>query len=462
MPVIATNLTYLLAAAFFILGIKLLASPRTAVRGNALAAVGMLLAVVVTLLDRKVLGFGAIAGGMAIGGAAGAWAALRVKMTAMPQMVALLNGLGGGASVCVAGAAMVNAHSDSALEVVQVIAGAASGLIGGVTFWGSLLAYGKLDEWRWASRLPSGAWWRAVNGLLLLACMVFAVLLVKNPEEAWTYWALVGTASVLGMTMVAPIGGADMPVVIALLNSYSGVAGAFTGFILGNNALIISGALVGASGLILCQIMCRAMNRSLASVMLGAGAATGGGSSADEVYGGRVKSTSPEEVAMLLESAGKVVIVPGYGLAVAQAQHVVQEISSLLTSKGAKVIFAIHPVAGRMPGHMNVLLAEAKVPYEQMQEMDEVNAGIEQADVVLVVGANDVVNPDARTNPRSVIAGMPIINADLARSVVVVKRSLSPGFAGIPNPLFASDNCTMLFADADKGLREVVVSLKGG
>ena len=461
MPVIATNLTYLLAAAFFILGIKLLASPRTAVRGNALAAVGMLLAVVVTLLDRKVLGFGAIAGGMAIGGAAGAWAALRVKMTAMPQMVALLNGLGGGASVCVAGAAMVNAHSDSALEVVQVIAGAASGLIGGVTFWGSLLAYGKLDEWRWASRLPSA----------LVACRQrpaaagvhgFRGASCEKPRRGVDLLGPGGPASVLGMTMVAPIGGADMPVVIALLNSYSGVAGAFTGFILGNNALIISGALVGASGLILCQIMCRAMNRSLASVMLGAGAATGGGSSADEVYGGRVKSTSPEEVAMLLESAGKVVIVPGYGLAVAQAQHVVQEISSLLTSKGAKVIFAIHPVAGRMPGHMNVLLAEAKVPYEQMQEMDEVNAGIEQADVVLVVGANDVVNPDARTNPRSVIAGMPIINADLARSVVVVKRSLSPGFAGIPNPLFASDNCTMLFADADKGLREDVVSLKGG
>jgi NAD(P) transhydrogenase subunit beta len=462
MPVIVTNLTYLLAASLFIVGIKLLSSPRTAVRGNMLAAVGMLLAVVVTLLDRQVLGYGAIAGGMALGAGAGAWAALRVKMTAMPQMVALLNGLGGGASVCVAGAAMVNAHSDTSLEVVQVIAGSASGLIGAVTFWGSLLAYGKLDEWKWASRLPGGVGWRVANGTLLLVCIVLAVMLVRTPENAWFYWALVGAASVLGVTMVAPIGGADMPVVIALLNSYSGVAGAFTGFVLGNNALIISGALVGASGLILCQIMCRAMNRSLGSVLMGSSAATGNASSADDVYGGRVKSTSPDEVAMLLESAARVVIVPGYGLAVAQAQHVVQEISALLTARGAKVVFAIHPVAGRMPGHMNVLLAEAKVPYEQMLEMDEVNAGIEQVDVVLVVGANDVVNPDGRTNPGSPIAGMPIINVDLARSVVVVKRSLSPGFAGIPNPLFAADNCMMLFADADKGLREVVVALKGG
>ena len=291
-------------------------------------------------------------------------------------------------------------------------------------------------------------------------CVHYAFLM--NPDSAWIYWALFLIALVVGVFLVMPIGGADMPVVICLLNSYSGLAAAATGFVISNTVLIIAGSLVGASGLILTRIMCVAMNRSLTNVLFGVMAEAGEGPSADEIYAGRVKSTTPEEVAMLFDGARRALIVPGYGMAVAQAQHVVRDLANVLEAKGVDVEFGIHPVAGRMPGHMNVLLAEADVPYDKLKEMDEVNSTMEQVDVVMVIGANDVVNPDARENPESPIAGMPIINVDKAKTVVVVKRSLNPGFAGIVNPLFAADNCLMMFGDGKKAVLELVGALKDG
>jgi NAD(P) transhydrogenase subunit beta len=301
-----------------------------------------------------------------------------------------------------------------------------------------------------------------LNALLGLSALALAALLVASPENALLYWALLGVASLLGVLTVIPIGGADMPVVISLLNSYSGLAACATGFVLSNNMLIIAGSLVGASGLILTQIMCKAMNRSLANVLFGGvgGVAAGPVSKADDVYGGKVKAASAEEIAILLESARRVVVVPGYGLAVSQAQHAARDLSRLLESRGAEVEYAIHPVAGRMPGHMNVLLAEADVPYEKLKEMDEINPGFAQTDVTIVIGANDVVNPVARTDPSSPIAGMPILDVDKSKTVVVIKRSLSPGFAGIPNPLFAADNTLMFFADGKKALLELIAAVK--
>ena len=290
--------------------------------------------------------------------------------------------------------------------------------------------------------------------------LALAVWVVIDPTSSLAYWLLVAVASVLGVLLVIPIGGADMPVVVALLNSYSGLAAAATGFVLSNNVLIITGSLVGASGLILTQIMCKAMNRSLTNVLFGVLAPVGGGASADEVYAGRVKSASPEEVALLFDAARRVAIVPGYGMAVSQAQHPVASLAGILESRGVSVEYAIHPVAGRMPGHMNVLLAEADVPYESLKDMDEINPSIDQVDVALVIGANDVVNPLARTDPSSPIAGMPIIDVDKAKTVVIIKRSLSPGFAGIPNPLFALDNSLMLFGDGKKMVQDMITALK--
>ncbi len=298
----------------------------------------------------------------------------------------------------------------------------------------------------------------ALNILLGIACVALGVMIVRDPSNMLPYWILVGVSSILGFTLTLPIGGADMPVVIALLNSYSGLAAAATGFVLSNNVLIIAGSLVGASGIILSEIMCRAMNRSLANVLFGRFTAAEG-ASADDVYAGKVKATSAEEVAMLFDTAQRVVIVPGYGMAVSQAQHAVRDLMNLLESRGIEVEFAIHPVAGRMPGHMNVLLAEANVDYDKLKEMDEINPTMETVDVCIVIGANDVVNPVAR-DPKSIIAGMPIIDVDKARTVVVVKRSLSPGFAGIPNPLFAADNTLMLFADAKKAVMDMIGAVK--
>jgi NAD(P) transhydrogenase subunit beta len=456
-----TNLAYLLSAVLFIFAFKGLAHPRTAVRGNQMGALGMLIAVVTTLFDKHILSFETIIGGVIVGGALGAILAIRVEMTAMPQLVALLNGFGGGASVFVAGAALLEAGVLSDAPPLQLaVATVLSGLIGSVTFWGSAVAFAKLQGIRWVTDLRFGGQ-HLINGLLLTAAIACAVPVIMDPTNVLFYWAVVAIAAVLGLLVVIPIGGADMPVVICLLNSYSGLAASMTGFALGNNGLIISGSLVGASGLILTKTMCKAMNRSMTNVLFGVMA---GGVAADEdsVYAGKVKSTSPEEVAMLLDDVRRVVIVPGYGLAVSQAQHIVRDLTNLLEARGVVVEFGIHPVAGRMPGHMNVLLAEADIPYEKMIEMDAINPTMVETDVVIVIGANDVVNPSARTDPNSPIAGMPVIDVDKARTVIVVKRSLSPGFAGIPNPLFAAPNTLMLFGDGKKAMMDLVAAIKEG
>ena len=453
------NLVYLVAAVCFILAFKGLAHPRTAVRGNLTGALGMLLAVVVTLLDRNIVGYQAILAGMGLGAAVGATLALSVRMTGMPEMVALLNGFGGGASVLVAGAALAQGSVASGVSLTQMsVATVFSGLVGAVTFFGSLIAFSKLREYKWASVLHFKGQ-QALNSLLLLGALGLGAMIIDDPTRMTAYGGLVAVAALLGVLVVMPIGGADMPVVICLLNSYSGLAAAATGFVLNNNGLIIAGSLVGASGLILTRIMCRAMNRSMTNVLFGVMAA-GEGQSADEVYGGKVKSASPEEVAMLLETARRVVIVPGYGLAVSQAQHAVRDLANLLEQRNVEVEYGIHPVAGRMPGHMNVLLAEVSIPYEQVKAMEEINSTFAQTDVVLVIGANDVVNPMARTDPNCPIAGMPILDVDFAKTVVVIKRSLSPGFAGIPNPLFAADNALMLFGDGKKAMLDLITAVK--
>ena len=454
---IIRNLCYLLAASLFIFGIKGLGHPRTAVRGNLLGALGMLLAIVVTLVDREILGWGWIIAGLVIGTGVGVVMAVRIQMTAMPQLVALYNGFGGIASALVAGAFVAEAADSRQVAVATI----ASGIIGAVTFSGSVLAFAKLQGLV-SGRPNTNPLFKVGNLASTLAAFAVGYAFLMSPDSAWIYWALFLIALVVGVFLVMPIGGADMPVVICLLNSYSGLAAAATGFVISNNVLIIAGSLVGASGLILTRIMCVAMNRSLTNVLFGVMAEAGEGPSADEIYAGRVKSTTPEEVAMLFDGARRALIVPGYGMAVAQAQHVVRDLANVLEAKGVDVEFGIHPVAGRMPGHMNVLLAEADVPYDKLKAMDEVNSTMEQVDVVMVIGANDVVNPDARENPESPIAGMPIINVDKAKTVVVVKRSLNPGFAGIVNPLFAADNCLMMFRDGKKAVLELVGALKEG
>ncbi len=467
------NLAYLIAAILFIVGLKGLTHPRTAVRGNLMGAVGMMIAIVATLLHFQVLDWWQILVGVVIGSSIGAWFALKVEMTAMPQMVAMFNGFGGIASVLVAGAALIQAQPDFALsEPAQLaikfnaaqmsIAIAATGVIGAVTFWGSLLAYAKLEGFKW---IPDGKFFpgqQFANAALFVICIGLSVLIFFFPGHQYLYWLLAIFASLLGIGLVQPIGGADMPVVIALLNSYSGLAGAATGFVLGNNVLIVAGSLVGASGIILTKIMCKAMNRSLANVVFCTMGPTSDTPDADSVYAGKIKQTSAEEVAMLFDGARRVVIVPGYGLAVSQAQHAVRDLMNLLEERDVEVEFAIHPVAGRMPGHMNVLLAEADVPYDKLKEMDAINPTMEQVDVAIVIGANDVVNPVARTDPKSPIAGMPIIDVDKARTVIMIKRSLSPGFAGIPNPLFAADNTLMFFSDAKKAMIELTAAIKEG
>jgi NAD(P) transhydrogenase subunit beta len=461
------NLAYLVAAILFILAFKLLSHPRSAKRGNLLGALGMLIAIVATLghehVEQNLRSYLVILAGMALGGAIGAVMALRVKMTAMPQMVALLNGFGGMASLLVAGAELIEQRPEMLVPYNQyVIATGASGLIGAVTFWGSLVAFLKLEE-KWLTGkpvvLPAH---QAINALLAVLVLLLGGWLASDPSATSAYWLIVALASVLGVLLTIPIGGADMPVVICLLNSYSGLAAAATGFVLDNNMLIIAGSLVGSSGIILTKIMCKAMNRSLTNVLFGAVGQTAGQVRGDDPYAGKVKSTSPDELAMVLETARRVVIVPGYGMAVAQAQHAVRDLANLLEARGCEVEYAIHPVAGRMPGHMNVLLAEANVPYDKLKEMDQINPTFEQTDVAIVIGANDVVNPLARTDPKSPIAGMPILDVDKARTVVVVKRSLSSGFAGIPNPLFAADNTLMLFGDGKKAIMELTAALKAG
>ena len=457
MKELLVNVAYLVAASLFIFGLKGLSHPKTAVRGNLLGATGMLIAVVVTLLDKRIVDFTMIIAGLVIGALIGTVLALKVEMTAMPQLVAVFNGLGGGASALVAGSAL---YENPSPDAIFVSASVASGIIGAVTFFGSGVAFAKLQGLM-KERPIRYKGEQIVKALMAIVALLLGVILVLNPSVLPLYWIMLAVSSVLGVLLTIAIGGADMPVVIALLNSYSGLAASATGFVLENNALIISGSLVGASGIILTNLMCKAMNRSLLNVLFGGFGEVKAGPE-DDIYEGKVKATSPEEVALLLEGARRVVIVPGYGMAVAQAQYAVRDLFNLLESRGTEVDFAIHPVAGRMPGHMNVLLAEVDIPYEKMKELEEANPLFEQTDVVIVIGANDVVNPLAQTDPKSPIAGMPVLEVWKAKTVVVIKRSLSPGFAGIPNPLFAMDNTLMLFADAKKAVQEIVNALKEG
>ncbi|MDE0625680.1 MAG: NAD(P)(+) transhydrogenase (Re/Si-specific) subunit beta [Bryobacterales bacterium] len=448
------NTAYLLAAVLFILGLKGLTSPRTAVRGNFLGAMGMLLAAVATLADRQIVSYETIALGIAIGAVIGLIWAVRVQMTAMPQLVAAFNGFGGGASALVAGAAVFMPGAISGVPEIQVhVSGVLSAFIGSATLSGSLIAWAKLQGvLRWQ---PRGLAMQAVSSGSALAGIALGVCYVVDPTALWAFGGLCALAVVYGVLLTVSVGGADMPVIIALLNSCSGLAAAATGFVLGNNVLIISGSLVGASGFILTQIMCKAMNRSLWDVLRGdLGEAAAKGATTD-VYTGRIKSTSPEEAALILDTARIVTVVPGYGMAVAQAQHAVRDFANLVESRGGEVRYAIHPVAGRMPGHMNVLLAEADVPYDRLYDMDTINPLFAETDVAIVLGANDVVNPAARDEPGSPIYGMPILDVDKAQVVLMIKRSLSPGFAGIPNLLFTRDNTLMMFDDAKKAMQDL-------
>jgi H+-translocating NAD(P) transhydrogenase subunit beta len=456
-PPIVLELAYIVSAVLFILGLKRLGSPATAPRGNALAAGAMLLAVVATLLDRSIISWEIIIIGLLAGSLIGVILARTVKMTAMPQLVGVFNGFGGGASALVASAELLGTNAMDPVPMAAGIAAAAGILVGTVTFSGSFVAFGKLQGFV-PGRPLTYPLQKTANFLLFLGVLGAGVWLAGFSQAPDVIALLAVVAFVLGILLVIPIGGADMPVVISLLNSYSGLAASAAGFVLGNQLLVLAGALVGAAGLILTQLMCRAMNRSLANVAFGA---FGGGEGiATEDDGDKtVRRTTPDEAALLLAYASSVVIVPGYGLAVAQAQHDVRKLTDLLKERGVRVRFAIHPVAGRMPGHMNVLLAEADVPYDLLLDLDDVNPEFEQTDVVVVVGANDVVNPVAR-EPGSAIAGMPILDVDRARNVIVVKRSLSPGFAGIDNPLFYMDRTLMLFSDAQEAMAALAREVK--
>ncbi len=442
------NFAYVVSAVLFIFGLKMLGSPATARRGNLLSSLGMLIAVVAGLTDFGIVSYEYIIGGMILGTIIGALAARLVAMTSMPEMVALFNGSGGAASLLVGWATLYGGDITTFTAVTVLLAI----LIGGVTFTGSLIAYGKLSETiNSAAVVFTGQ--RIVNSLILLGIVVCGYLFAMDPtpDSQWLY-AMLGLAMVLGIMAVIPIGGADMPVVISLLNSYSGLAACAAGFAINNNILIVAGSLVGAAGIILTQIMCKAMNRSLTNVLFsGFGAVKQG-----KAIEGEVKPISVEDAYYLFEAASNVCFVPGYGMAVAQAQHVVKELGEILENNGAEVSYAIHPVAGRMPGHMNVLLAEADVPYEQLVEMDEINPRIENVDICVVIGANDVVNPSAREDPDSPIYGMPIINVDKARTVFVLKRSMASGFSGVDNPLFFGENTRMLFGDAKESIAGVV------
>jgi NAD(P) transhydrogenase subunit beta len=445
------NLSYTAAAVLFILGLKFLGSPATARRGNTLSALGMLLAVVVTLLDQTIIDYRWILLGIVIGGLIGTLAARLVAMTAMPEMVALFNGFGGLASLLVGWVALAQSQPESFLLLTIFL----SVLIGGVTFTGSLVAWGKLSE-----KLPGRPilfrGQRLVNAGLLLANFACGAMFVLYPEQPFWLFLAVLLSTTLGVMTVIPIGGADMPVIISLLNSYSGLAACAAGFAINNNILIVAGSLVGASGIILTNIMCKAMNRTLANVLFSGFGAAGG--TTDKIEG-EITALTTEDAYYVLEAAQSVVIIPGYGMAVAQAQYVVKELQLLLEKNGCEVVYAIHPVAGRMPGHMNVLLAEADVPYDLLLEMDEVNPRMENFDVAIVIGANDVVNPAAREIPGSPIYGMPIINADYARTVFVLKRSMASGFAGLDNPLFYRKNNRMIFGDAKETLGKLVREL---
>jgi len=452
--------SYLLAAVLFILGLKLLGSAKTARKGNLYSMFGMGLAIVITLMISGIIGPVQIIIGLVIGGLIGGVWAKRIEMTAMPQMVALFNGFGGIASTLVAYSEYMSPSSLPVTLDVQITV-VLSLIIGTVTFTGSLIAYAKLQGIMRGAPLVLPMH-QALNFLLLVAAVAFGVMTVLEPGVQLWPLLVIATAAVFGVTFVIPIGGADMPVVIALLNSYSGLAASATGFVLHNNILIIAGALVGASGIILSQLMCEAMNRSLFNVLFGAvGTDDSGGTSTGPA--GEQKTVTrytAEDAAMIMDTVQSVIIVPGYGLAVAQAQHVLHEMEELLVAKGIDVKYAIHPVAGRMPGHMNVLLAEANVSYDRLYEMDDINDDFQNTDVALIIGANDVVNPSARTKKNSPLYGMPILNVDYARTVMFVKRSLGAGFAGEANPLFFDDKTMMVFGDAKAVVTNLVKALK--
>jgi len=458
---IVSYLVYLIASILFIFGIKKLGSPKTARQGNFLSSLGMFLAVVITLFDQRVLTFEYIIIGIIVGSAIGAVMALKVPMTGMPQMVGLLNGFGGGASALVAFAEYYHIiNITDGLEISTGVTIVLSVLIGAVTFTGSLIAFGKLQGIV-TGKVVKYPLQNPINILLIIVVFVAGVYLVINPSNDTLLLAIVGISLVLGVLLVLPIGGADMPVAVSLLNSYSGLAASMTGFILQNNMLIIAGALVGASGIILTLIMCRGMNRSLMNVVLGGWEDAGAGGAAP-VDGpqGDAKSVDAEELAMILDSAQNVVIVPGYGMAVAQAQHAVRDLTNILEKKNINVRFAIHPVAGRMPGHMNVLLAEAQVSYDKLFALEDINDDFPNVDVALIIGANDVVNPAARHDQNSPIYGMPILNVDYAKTVVVNKRSLNVGYAGIQNELFFFPNTLMFFGSAKEAVNKLVNEIK--
>jgi len=457
-----SDLLYLISIVTFILALRFLSNPATARRGNQIGAAGMLVAIVVTWIKAGHISWWAIVIGMVIGGGFGAVAARKVKMTAMPQMVALFNGVGGGAAALIALAELHRILPPPGTPTDDVsLAIVLSALIGSISFAGSMIAFAKLQELI-QGRPITYPGQQFVNGAIFLTALGLGLALVAGVQDQWLLWVLVGLALVFGVLFVLPIGGADMPVVISLLNAFTGLAVAASGFELENNVLIVSGMLVGASGTLLTVMMGRAMNRSIANVLFGAFGKIqeSGAAAAADTDGGAVRSANAEDVAVMLAYAHKVVFVPGYGLAVAQAQHDLHQLADQLEAKGVEVSYAIHPVAGRMPGHMNVLLAEANVPYDELHELDEANGEFPRTDVVVVVGANDVVNPDARNNQGSPIYGMPILNVDDAQAVVVLKRSMNPGFAGIENPLFYNPKTVMLFGDAKASVDQLIADVK--
>lgn len=456
----AVQLIYMLSVSLFIIGLKRLGSPATARSGNKMASLAMFIGVFVTLFDQDILTFEYIIAGVIVGAAIGAYAAKKVEMTSMPEMVAIFNGFGGAASALVAAGEYFRFEGVS-LPGSDLFIMCVGIFIGALTFTGSIMAYGKLNG-KITGNPVTYPGQKPINGLLVIVIAVLSAWFVYDPMNMLPFYILLGISLLLGILFVLPIGGADMPVVISLLNSLSGIAASAAGFVLNNSLLIVSGALVGAAGLILTNIMCKAMNRPLSNVLFGAfggdsaglaGAAVGDGSKS-------IREVQPDDAAVMTAYAQRVVIVPGYGLAVAQAQHTIREVASLLEAKGVDVKYGIHPVAGRMPGHMNVLLAEANVPYPQLYDMDDINPDFEKTDVVLVIGANDVVNPQARSNPASPIYGMPILNVDSAKSVIIFKRSMNPGFAGIDNDLFYLPNAYMFFGDAKKSLQSLVSAIK--
>ena len=451
------SILYVTSSILFIIGIKRLSHPKTARSGNFIASLGMLIAIITTLVSSTTVNLELVAIGIIIGSVIGAFFAIRVEMTQMPQMVAIFNGFGGIASALIAAAEFLNPSEPLLSFSVATIS--VSVFVGTLTFSGSFIAFGKLQGF--ISGKPIVFFGQQfLNAIIGISILGLSIYITLDPEQINIFYLIIAASAIIGIGLTIPIGGADMPVVISLLNSYSGIAAASTGFVLNNNALIISGALVGASGLILTNIMCKGMNRSLANVIFGAVGleqTTGSDGATKQI---NIKSYSTEEAAMIFDAAEKIIVVPGYGLAVAQAQHAVREVAEFLAKNGKTVLYAIHPVAGRMPGHMNVLLAEANIPYDQLKDLDEVNNEFEDCDVALVLGANDVVNPAARHDSSSPIYGMPILDVDKSRTVIINKRTMNTGFAGVQNELFGYDNSIMIFGDAKDMLQKLLKDLK--